>query len=319
MNHRSGMDLATSTLRQAETLLPFQPHVTRKTMHKIVTQVAIATAAAMLAAASQAADWSDTSIGYRTGDKFAEPFGRTDIHKDILDFNHVSGYKYGTNFFNIDLLLSDGKDPAGAGSTNGAQEVYIVYRNTLDFEKMTGKSFKAGPMRGLGVTLGFDANTKNDAGYNSKKRMLVLGPTVNVDVPGFLSVSLLELWESNAPYNTFTNVSTPRYDYKTHPMLTAAWGIPIGSLPLSFEGFANFIASKGKDEFGNDTAAETNIDMQIMYDVSTLWGAKNVFKLGFEYQYWKNKFGNKTTDVIGPGAGPGATAKTPMIRAEYHF
>jgi len=288
-------------------------------MHKIVTQVAIAAALAAAAGASQAADWSDTSIGYRTGDKFAEPFGRNDIHKDNVDFNHVSGYKYGTNFFNIDLLLSDGKDPSGANATSGAQEVYLVYRNTLDFEKLSGKSFKAGPMRGLGWTLGFDANAKTDAGYNSKKRMLVMGPTVNVDVPGFLAVSLLELWESNAPYNTFTNVSTPRYHYKTHPMLTAAWGIPIGGLPLSFEGFANFIASKGKNEFGGDTAAETNIDMQVMYDASTLWGAKNVFKIGFEYQYWKNKFGNPTTDVIGPGAGPGATAKTPMIRAEYHF
>ena len=28
-------------------------------------------------------------------------------------------------------------------------------------------------------------------------------------------------------------------------MLTGAWGIPIGSLPLSFEGFMNVIGSKG--------------------------------------------------------------------------
>ncbi len=68
-----------------------------------------------------AADWSDTSIGIRTGSKFAEPFGVNDIKKTIVDFNHVSGYKYGTNFFNIDFLMSDSKDPAGAGSTEGAQ------------------------------------------------------------------------------------------------------------------------------------------------------------------------------------------------------
>lgn len=283
---------------------------------KALSRTCIAAAMAVAGSAGHAADWSDTYIGYRTGSKFAEPFGSNDIHKDIINFAHVSGYKYGTNFFNVDFLKSDEKDPAGAGSTNGAQEVYIVYRNTVDLEKAAGVAAKFGPVRGMGVTFGFDVNAKTDAGYNSKKRMLVVGPTLFVDVPGFLNVSLLLLKESNAPYNTFTSTSTPRYSYKTHPMLTAAWGIPLSKdIPISFEGFANYIASKGKDEFGGDTAPETNIDMQIMYDVSSHWGAKGQFKVGLEYQYWKNKFGNNHS---GP-AGDGAFAKTPMLRAEYHF
>ena len=82
-------------------------------------------------------------------------------------------------------------------------------------------------------------------------------------------------------------------------------------MPLSFEGFANFIGAKGKNEFGGDTKAETLIDMQVMYDVS----GNKTFKVGAEYQYWKNKFGNDYTGA----AGKGAFAKTPMIRAEYHF
>jgi hypothetical protein len=272
-------------------------------------------ALALLAAglSAQAADWSDTSIGYRYGSKFAEPFNSQDISKNILNLQHASGYKYGTNFFNADLLLSDSKDPSSAGSKDGAHEVYVVYRHTLDLEKVSGSPFKAGPVRGLGLTAGFDFNTKTDAGYNSKKRMLVAGPTLMMDVPGFLNISLLGLKESNAPYSTFSGTATPRYDYKFHWMLTAAWAIPFNvGIPLSFEGFANFIAAKGRDEFGGQTARETNVDMQVMYDLS---GGKNTFKLGLEYQYWKNKFGN---DSGGP-AGKGAFAKTPMIRAEYHF
>ena len=176
---------------------------------------------------------------------------------------------------------------------------------------------KMGPIKDIGAVLGFDANAKTDAGYNSKKRMLVAGGTLMMDVPGFLNIGLVALWESNAPYNTFSKTSTPRYTYDTHPMLTAAWAIPLpGGLPLTFEGFANFIASKGKNEFGVNTAAETNVDMQVMYDLSGLFGAgKNTLKLGVEYQYWKNKFGNDSSGV----AGKGALAKTPMIRAEYHF
>ncbi len=269
-----------------------------------------------LAPAAGAADWSDTYLGYRHGTKFAEPFEGNSISKDIFNLSHVSGYKYGTNFFNADILLSDSKDPASATSTDGAHEVYVVYRHTLDLEKVTGKKFSSGFIRGAGLTAGFDYNNKDDAGYNSKKHMLVAGPTVMLDVPGFMNVSLLALWESNAPCNTFTNTCVPRYRYDTHPMLTAAWGIPIGSTPLSFEGFANFIAAKGKDEFGADTKPETNIDMQLMLDVGAVTGgAKNTFKVGLEYQYWKNKFG---VDSNGP-AGSGAFAKTPMLRAEYHF
>lgn len=267
-----------------------------------------------------AADWSDTSIGWRYGTQFAEPYEGNNIAKNILSLTHVSGYKYGTNFFNADLLFSDSKDPSAIGSTNGAQEVYVVYRNTLDLGKITGKDYKFGIVKDVGATFGFDANTKTDTSYNSKKQMLVLGPTVMLDVPGFMNVSLLALWESNAPsgwdFATNSTYSVSRYTYKTHPMLTAAWGIPIGDSAFSFEGFVNFIAAKGKDEFGHDTKPETNFDAQIMADIGMLTGGKKgTFKLGLEYQYWKNKFGN---DASGP-AGSGAFAKTPMIRAEYHF
>ncbi|MEE3584774.1 hypothetical protein QO177_32800, partial [Pseudomonas aeruginosa] len=86
----------------------------------------------------------------------------------------------------------------------------------VDLQKVTGKSFKSGVVRGLGVTAGFDFNTKTDAGYNSKKEMLVVGPTLMLDVPGFLNVSLLALAESNAPYSTFTSTAKPRYSYDTH-------------------------------------------------------------------------------------------------------
>jgi hypothetical protein len=279
-------------------------------MKKKIALVALAAAAVGV----HAADWSDTALTYRQGSKFAEPFNTQDISKDIIGLSHVSGYKYGSNFFNVDLLMSDKSDPSTATSNTGAQEVYVVYRNTVDLEKATGKSFKTTGVRGLGVTAGFDFNTKADAGYNSKKQMLVAGPTVMLDVPaGFLNVSLLQLWESNSPYSTYTSTGKDRYNYEPHPMLTAAWGIPfsVGSVPLSFEGFANYIAAKGKNEFGGDTAAETNIDMQVMYNIT----ADKTFRVGAEYQYWKNKFGN---DYKG-AAGKGAFAKTPMLRAEYHF
>jgi len=290
----------------------------KKTLLRAPLMAAAATAMSLAATGAQAANWSDTSVGFRTGTSFAEPFNTKDIKKNIFNFNHVSGYNYGSNFFNVDFLMSDKNDPAGANSTNGAQEAYVVYRHTLDMAKITGMNLSFGPIKTINATVGFDWNAKTDAGYNSKKRMLVAGPTFAINIPaGFLNVGLYQLWESNAPFNTFSGVSTPRYHYDAHPMLNLVWGIPLGKeTGFSFEGFANFITSKGKNEFGGDTAAETNIDMQVMYDASSFIGAKpKTFKVGIEYQYWKNKFGNNAS---GP-AGSGAFAKTPMVRVQYHF
>jgi nucleoside-specific outer membrane channel protein Tsx len=152
--------------------------------------------------------------------------------------------------------------------------------------------------------------------------MLVYGPTLMWDVPGFLSTSLLFLHESNAPSGAFPPIANVqgRYTYKTHPMLSASWGIPLPDSLMpgwSFEGYLNFIAAKGTDEVGNGTGAETNLDMQIMYDIGSRFGQpKNRFRLGFEYQLWNNKFGN-TERTTSPAKGN--RASTPMVRAEYHF
>ena len=151
----------------------------------------ITAAGAASGLSATAAEWSDTWIGERYGTRFREPFNNENISKNIVSLTHVSGYKYGTNFFNADLLMSDRKD-------GNAQEAYVVYRHTLDLGKVTGKSFAYGPVRGMGLTAGFDLNTKNDTGYGSKKRMLVLGPTFMADVPGFLNISLLLLHEFTA-------------------------------------------------------------------------------------------------------------------------
>jgi hypothetical protein len=272
--------------------------------------LAVAAALALSSSPVRAADWSDTQIGYRYGTEFGEPYVYNGpITKSILDLQGVYGYKFGTNFFNIDLLMSNSKDPDATGG--GAQEAYIVYRNTVELGKLTGGNYGWGWIRDYAGTVGYDWNTKNDAGYQSKKRMFSLGPGILFDVPGFLKVSVLELWESNYPLGV-----PARYEYKTHPELDFAWGIGIGDLPLKFQGYADWIAAKGTNEYGGPTSVETHFDGAIMLDVGRVMGGpKETFKVGFEYEWWKNKFGNS---YQGP-AGSGAFAKTPMIRAEYHF
>lgn len=285
----------------------------------------VAVLAASVVPPAAAADWSDTAISWRYGQRFREPFNPSDIKKNIFALTHASGYKYGSNYFNVDLLQSDSNDPGSLNQLDGAQEAYIVYRHTLDIGALRGAPIAYGPVKGLGLVLGFDWNTKNDVGYNSRKRMLVAGPTLMWDVPGFLSTGILLLRESNAPSGAFPPISEVRgrYTYDTHPMFSASWGIPVPESWLSgwgagwsFEGYLNYIAAKGRDEVGNPTGAETNLDMQLMYDLGSRFGQpKNRFRVGVEYQFWNNKFGNTAATT----GNRGQRASTPMVRAEYHF
>jgi hypothetical protein len=279
----------------------------------------------MLATAAQAADWSDTAISWRYGQRFREPYNPADIKKNIVALTHSSGYKYGTNFFNVDLLESDRNDPASLTQDEGAQEAYVVYRHTLDIGALRGAPIRYGSVKGLGLVLGFDWNTKNDVGYNSRKRMLVVGPSLMWDVPGFLNTGIMLTRESNAPSGAFTPISDVRgrYTYDNHAMFAATWGIPLSANwaggwadGWAFEGYLNYIAAKGRDEVGNPTGAETNLDMQLMYDIGARFGQpKNKFRVGVEYQFWNNKFGNTAATT----GNRGQRASTPMVRAEYHF
>ncbi|MEI7456373.1 MAG: hypothetical protein WCK93_06570 [Nitrosomonadales bacterium] len=254
-----------------------------------------------------ALDWSDTQLSFKYGTRYAEPYNQQHIAKSIYSLTHANGYRYGSNYLTIDYLSSNSQDPARGSTATGADEVYALYRHTLDLGRLLDTSLSAGPLRGIGLTAGVDWNNKND-NYGSKKRMFVIGPTLMLDTPGMLNLSLLALYESNAP-----NAIANRYTYATHTMLNAVWNFPFnaGSVPANFEGYANFIAAKGKNEFGGNTAAETNLVLQLMFDASAL-AANNKIKVGIEYQYWKNKFGN-------PSNIPGSLANTPMLRAEYHF
>jgi len=273
--------------------------------------VMAATAAILASGGAAASTWSDTSLSWRYGTDFREPTDPNKITKNIYGLTHASGYKYGINFFNVDLLASNSKDP-GANNTGGAHEAYVVYRNTVDLGAVSGAKLGGGPIRSYGATIGFDWNAKQDF-FGSAKRMLVIGPTVMFEVPGFLQFSILAAKERG--HTNIPGTVSPSGDvsFKTYAIFDVDWGIGFsaGPVPVKFGGYAAYNTAKGADEFGGGTRPEIHTDFSLMFDVGALFGVKDTFKVGPEYEYWHNKFGNL------PGVG--TTARTPMIRAEYHF
>lgn len=273
-------------------------------------------ALALLVAAAlplSAADWSDTFIGYRYGTQFREPGIDGTMKKNILQLGHVSGWAYGTNFFNADMLMSDRNDPTTSGNS-GANEVYVLYRGSLSLGKLTGKSLAFGPVKDISLTAGFDFNSKDNA-FASKKRFLVAGPTFHFAVAkGFWDLGVLACHEQN--YNGIVGQSV---DFKTTYYLTTAWGIPfqMGAVGAEFKGYANYEGPKGKDGFGIDTKPETLANLSLLFDLTPLFGGKGKVYAGPGFEYWNNKFGGPNNDGPAPATNKRVTA--PMLQLQVHF
>lgn len=90
-----------------------------------------------------AANWSNTSLAASYGRDFSEPFkndaqgNAIDIKKYIFSLVHLSGYTYGTNFFQLNMHQSSNEPNTNKASGHGAQEAYVIYRHTLDIPSIT--------------------------------------------------------------------------------------------------------------------------------------------------------------------------------------
>ncbi len=275
-----------------------------------------ATAGLLLSGAASAATWTDTFLGYRYGTQFREPSNTQEVRKHVLQFTHASGYSVGQNFVNLDVLQSDKNDKA-SGNDTGATEFYLTYRHQLHLGKAFDKNLSFGPVKEVAFTAGFDLNTKNTA-FAPRKRLVVAGPTLKFDVPGFLDVSLLAGKEWN--HCGLGSCTDHEHAFDTQWILSAAWGIPFEavSVPLKFQGFLNYNSEKGKDYAGVKTEPETLMRTALMADVGQMAaGRKNTLLMGVGYELWLNKFGNHAT-----AAGvtkPGINTRTPTLQLEWHF
>jgi hypothetical protein len=275
----------------------------------------VALAAACASAPACAFTWSDTSLGWSYGPDYHEPSltdaqgNAKDVGKNTVTFTHADGYTYGTNFFNVDMLLSNSADPA-SNSNMGATEFYAIYRHNLSMNAVThSQAFTWGPLKDLTLDTGFILGSKNNA-FASSKRAIVIGPNFELDVPGRWDVALLYYKENNN-----NGIVGQRVTFNSTWSIESSWGVPfhVGPLAASFEGFLDVVGPKGKDGFGNDTKTELLFRPKVMFDVGALFGHKNAFQVGAGWEYWVNKYGtnHRTT--------PGALQSTPFVTADIHF
>ena len=275
------------------------------------TKIASLLVAGLLLAAptAQAAEWSDNSLHYWVGTTFREPAVPVKLTKNIFSFEHVSGWKYGSNFLNVDFLLSS-KSDSHFNAQTGAAEVYAVYRTTLSYSKISGTKLELPGIRDFGLELGFDGNTKNNS-FGSKKLMPIGSLKLSFNVPGFFDVGVGVAKEWNVNGLNFGNKHEVTFD--ATPVISTAWGIHVAG-PVAFEGFGNVVFPKGKDTFGAKTKTEILLHPKLMVDVASLWDSKGL-QAGVGFQYWLNKFGNDH----GLDSSGGSYEKAAFLEAAVHL
>ena len=309
---------------------------------KTLTLAALALVA-MASVPAAAANWSDTYLGYQWSNQFRDPAIVTDEIKSRIELCGVYGWDYGTNFFDVNMLAAGATDPAnnpytssygGTSHGNGGSpqagvpgdtEVYIVYRSNFDLGKIFKTKMAFGPVREVDLTVGFDFDSTDNL-FASNKKFIVAGPQVGFDIKkGFWNLGVGACREKN-----YNGIVQTEVNFKTSYIVWTAWdkSFNVGPVPLVWKGWANYLGEKGKDGFGAQTAPETLGDTYLMVDASSVIGRKKgAFFLGLGYEYWNNKFGDKTVGfhdaaVVGEGGGPwnaNPQVNAFMFAAEFHF
>ena len=288
-------------------------------MKRLLPTLAVASVVSLAAAAPASAEifFQDTYISVRNLWQDKQPGYAGNVNETAGNISYANAWTYGSNFVSLDLEDFSKQDGANSlskpNSTNSA-ELYAVFRTTLSGNAITGtKKFSFGPIKDVGLELGFDYDTQDDQ-FASYKRLIVVGPQFSIDVPkGFWNISLHIAHE----WNTNAYAPKPGTSFDAVPELETAWLYPfnVGSVPVKFTGFLNIVGAKGKG-YPTDFKHGTEIlaHPKLMVDVGALMGGKpGQFDAGVGYEYWYNKFGSTAKYL------PGTQQNAFFIEAGYHF
>lgn len=268
-----------------------------KTPTKALLFAAICATGLLASQGASSAEWSETEVLYNHGTRFREPFNpfnpgdgkigavnSTDVTKSYITLQHASGHKLGRNFFFVDFIKSEDNDPIGGGSHG---EVYGEWYTSLSLSKASGTKMEWGIIRDLNLTGGINFGAKSNG---ANPRVLLLGPTVDFNIPGFIFFNVDVL----AYKDTSRFAGAPSVD-KTTWQITPAWlaKFNIGQTKWAFTGHIDWIGKRCLVGAGGCTgrAMETLAQPEIRLDVGNFFGKPDTIYVGMKYNYWRNKFG----------------------------
>lgn len=226
-----------------------------------------------------AAEWSDTELQLLYGSGFHDNSNQTQIAKTIVTLQNSAGFKFGRTYFFLDYAKSNSKD-------DRRDDFYSEGYLTVSSNRVAGFTWGEGALKDVGLTLGYNLGRKNSE-YGPRVRAAAAGVTFdfkvryfdffNLDVLGYRDVGAYRGFGGGALCGS----------YGSTYLVTPYWKLPftIGGERFSYEGFLDVIGAHG-------TCKTTIISQsQLRWDVGNHFGTPNKVLMGFEYQFWRNKFG----------------------------
>lgn len=224
----------------------------------------------LLSVASQTAnafEWTSSDIQLLHGNDFK----LGDKERTTVTVEHADGWKYGSNFFFIDII-----DRNDIGI-----ELYAEVYTYLSLNKISGHDLSFGYIKDISLMTGLNISNKPE---KDNFQAYLLGLNFEFSAPAFdylqLSVSTYKDDNVNNKYGL---------------QITPVWSVPfeLAELKFKFRGFTDF-------NIGNTNAAGRFTILsqpQLLLDVGDLVGLKSdKVYIGTEYSHWHNKFGIKGVD-----------------------
>ncbi|MBT4791914.1 MAG: hypothetical protein HON90_10110 [Halobacteriovoraceae bacterium] len=210
-----------------------------------------------------AAEWSNTSVSYLTGQSYRNVNDTVDSYQ-ILTLEHASAWRYGDNYFFTDI--------SDFNSDN--TQAYTEWSSRFSSHKILKKNYAHKYLED--VLLATQVNFTPGG-----SRVDLIGAGLDLKVPLFDFVQL------NAYLRNNNDLSGSTYQ------LTLAWQARFTkTVNWKFSGFMDLAGSEGSGA----NKSNQNFLMQSQFT----WVANKEFELGLEYLYWSNKYGIKDLDESVP-------------------
>lgn len=231
---------------------------TRSTTPALLTATLAIALGCSHTASAGSAEWSSTNVQYLYGTNYQ----LGDDTRSIVTLEHVNGWKYGDNFFFVDITNPDRQ------GTLTQTELYGELSPRLSLGKISGKDLAFGPVKDVLITTTLEMGE----GFHN----YLYGLAVDLNVP-HVPVFQVNYYVRN---EVMSNTDTGN-------QITLVWVAPfdVGGLSMTFEGFADYAWGVDPSEDNLVTAP------RLLLDVGKFFGSPGTLQAGVEHQIWRNKFG----------------------------
>ncbi len=237
----------------------------------------------------KAAQWSTTELQVQYGKldvpTFVAPRTGSTQNTLIITAQNASGWDWGDSFFFVDFLSAQSNRGSAFNIEDAYGELYLNFSSS----KILGINYGDGLLRDVGLIQGFN--------YGADPNVFKYLPGIRFswNLPGFAFLNT----DFMAYFDLSPGVSSGGAPSETDSwMVDVNWAYPfaLGSQKFSIEGHVEYIDGR-RNEFGGRVESWVLAQPQVRWDIgNALLGKADKFYVGIEFQYWRNKLGDKATD-----------------------